>query len=293
MSGSVNAKRPIIVRRRKEEHEAHGGQWKVAYADFVTAMMAFFLIMWLLSVTNEKERASIAKYFTTPSVFDLPAGNGVLTGGKSVMGGSEGTTQALVQPKPRNAEAMAVQPSAKQGDAGHDRIDQQRFEALRAELARLMADGMLKTLASNMLVETTPLGLRLQIFDNDGKAMFSPGSLQPTPRLTAILAVVAQVLATVRNPVIITGHTDAQPLDRPNFSNWELSAGRANATRRELEADGLPAERFQMIEGRAATDPLLPATPLDPRNRRIAVTILRSDVAATLTAPPPDGPAAP
>ncbi len=294
MSAKLNAKRPIIVRRRREVHEEHGGQWKVAYADFVTAMMAFFLIMWLLSVTNEKERASIAKYFTTPSIFDLPAGNGVLTGGKSVMGGADDKTQALVLPRPRTTDQVTRPKAPQDEEAGHTRIERQRFEALKAEIERMMATGALKTLADNIMVEITPQGLRLQIFDRDGKAMFQSGSTQPTPRLAAILAIVAQLLGTVRNPIIITGHTDSQTLNRQGFSNWELSADRANATRRELQHDGLPAERFLMIEGRAATDPLLPAAPLDPRNRRIAVTILRSDVAATLAGPAtPGGPAAP
>jgi chemotaxis protein MotB len=291
MSAKLNAKRPIVVRRRREEHEEHGGQWKVAYADFVTAMMAFFLIMWLLSVTNEKERASIAKYFTTPSIFDLPAGNGVLTGGKSVMGGADDKTQALVLPRPRTTDqAIKPRPEERQEEAARTRIERQRFEALKAEIERMMASGALKTLAENLQVEITPQGLRLQIFDRDGKAMFLTGSSQPTPRLAAILAIVAQVLGTVQNAVIITGHTDSQALNRPGFSNWELSADRANAARRDLQKDGLPAERFLMIEGRAATDPLLPASPLDPRNRRIAITVLRSDAATTLAgAPPPAG----
>jgi chemotaxis protein MotB len=293
MSAKLDAKRPIIVRRRREVHEEHGGQWKVAYADFVTAMMAFFLIMWLLSVTNEKERASIAKYFTTPSIFDLPAGNGVLTGGKSVIGGADDKTQALVLPRPRTTD-QAIKPKARQEEDGHTRIERQRFEALKAEIERLMATGALKTLADNLQVEITPQGLRLQIFDRDGKAMFLTGSAQPTQRLSAILTVIAQVLGTVRNAVIITGHTDGQKLNRAAYSNWELSADRANAARRELQKNGLPAERFLMIEGRAATDPLLPASPFDPRNRRIAVTILRSDAATSLAgAPPPAGPASP
>lgn len=288
MSTNPNAKRQIIVKRRQALHEEHGGQWKVAYADFVTAMMAFFLIMWLLAVTTPTERATIAKYFTTASVFNMPAGNGVLSGGKSVMDGADGKSS-----RPQHPDAESDGP-AKQAQAPVDRIERQRLEALKAEFEQMMKGGVLKRLSDHLLVEITQEGLRVQIFDRDGKAMFRSGSAEPTPRLEAILQVLAQVLGTVANPVVLTGYTDAQPLQRSDYSNWELSADRANAVRRTLLSDGLGADRILLVEGRAATDPLLPAAPDDPRNRRIAVTVLRKDVAAELRgesvpAPIPDG----
>jgi chemotaxis protein MotB len=142
----------------------------------------------------------------------------------------------------------------------------------------MMASGELKSAANNVEVTMTSEGLRINIFDRDGEAMFVPGGSEPTARLKMILGVVAQVLGTVKNAVILTGHTDAAAMQRAAYSNWELSADRANAVRRSLSGSGLTQDRLLRVEGRAAVDLLMPQAPLDPRNRRIAVTILRSDV---------------
>lgn len=293
MSAGSKAKRPIIVKRHAKHEESHGGQWKVAYADFVTAMMAFFLVMWLLSTATQNEREVIARYFTSTSVFNLPAGNGVLPGGKSMMTGGEARAERvtgagkLAKGTNQDGTSQAPQPS-------RDRLERQRFEALKAEVEQSLRGGALANLSNHVMVEMTSEGLRLQIFDRDGEPMFQSGSVQPTPRLLAVLHVIADMLGTVDNPVVLTGHTDSAPLQRGNYSNWELSADRANAARRALEADGLPRSRFLIVEGRAATQNLFPDTPTDPRNRRIAVTILRRDVAATVRGavpPPTSGPA--
>ena len=277
---------------RRQDHEddaGHGGQWKVAYADFVTAMMAFFLIMWLVSSATETQRAVIAKYFSTTSLFDLPAGNGVLNGGKSMLDSAPQKVERLspsgkggtLRARKDDAGAAAAKSPATDEHAIRDRFERQRFEALKAELEHMMKQGELRDLADNLSIEMTPDGLRIQIFDRDGEAMFAPGGIDPTPRLARILAVIGQVLATVQNKVIIAGHTDGQTMQRGQYTNWELSTDRANATRRQLEADGLPTGRFVRIEGLAATDPLLPQAPADPRNRRIAVTVLRGDLQPT------------
>ncbi len=276
-------------RGKHEEHEAHGGQWKVAYADFVTAMMAFFLIMWLVSSATETQRAVIAKYFSTTSLFDMPAGNGVLNGGKSMMDASPQKLEKVAPSgkggtlRARKDESAPVAAKAAVSDehAIRDRFERQRFEALKAELEHMIKQGELHDLADNLSVEMTPEGLRIQVFDRDGEAMFAPGGIDPTPRLVRILGVIGQVLATVQNKVIVAGHTDGQTMQRGQYSNWELSTDRANATRRQLEAVGLQAARFARIEGLAATDPLLPQSPADPRNRRIAVTVLRGDLEST------------
>jgi chemotaxis protein MotB len=278
MSDSRHAKRTIIIKRQASSHdEEHGGQWKVAYADFVTAMMAFFLIMWLLATATQNERQVIARYFSTSSIFDLPAGNGVLSGGKSVMNGGEAKSEQIITSlKSRKGRDSSDQTAAPE-TLTKERAERQRFEAIKAELERMEQQGALKTVANHLSLEATPEGLRIQIFDRDGEAMFAPGSFEPTPRLSMILGVVAQVLGTVRNSVIVTGHTDAQALQRATYSNWELSADRANAVRRQLEVGGLAPNRFLSVEGRAATEPLVPESPTEPRNRRIAITILRSD----------------
>ena len=276
MSANTDQKRPIYVKRIVAHEDEHGGQWKVAYADFVTAMMAFFLIMWLLSATTSTDRQVIAHYFMSTSMFDLPAGTGVLNGGRSLIDGASDPKPVRGGPPAKDSKA-----DGGKGDTAaqqRDRTERQRFEALKANLQQMMTAGELKTEASNMDVALTPDGVRIQIFDRDGEPMFSPGGTEPLPRLKAILDVVAQVLGTVENSIILSGHTDGHALQRVGYSNWELSADRANAVRRTLEGTGLAAGRIIQVEGRAATDPLLPQDPLDPRNRRIAITILRSDL---------------
>jgi chemotaxis protein MotB len=277
MSDPRHAKRPIIVKRQAAHDDEHGGQWKVAYADFVTAMMAFFLVMWLLSTATQNERAVIAKYFSTASLFDLSAGKGVLSGGKSVM--SDGETKAE-----RINTSMHSRKGAEESDKPNtpeavikDRLERQRFEAIKAELERMELQGALKSVADHLTFDIAPEGLRIQVFDRDGEAMFGTGSYEPSSRLSTILSVIAQVLGTVQNSIIVTGHTDAQVLQRATYSNWELSADRANAVRRQLEAGGVASGRFAGIEGRAATEPLVAQIPTDPRNRRIAITVLRGD----------------
>ncbi|HWL84046.1 MAG TPA: flagellar motor protein MotB [Roseomonas sp.] len=294
MSADDHPKRPIIVKRHHGEHEEeHGGQWKIAYADFVTAMMAFFLVMWLLSSTTESQREGIAQFFTSSSILDLPAGNGVLEGGRSVLVAGESRQDSLTPVsdgglrQDREGGEAAGEGEAPQAAvttaseaAARDPIERQRFDALKAELERQMQSDSLREFAQNIQLEMTPEGLRLQVFDRDGAAMFQPGSAEPTPRLARILEVVGSVLATVPNEVVVAGHTDGQGFSRGGYGNWELSADRANGARRALERSGLPARRMFRVEGKAAVEPLLPETPDDPRNRRIAITVLRSDVVA-------------
>src|ERR1700733_7266147 len=262
MSGSP--RRRAGGRRGVAHDDAHGGQWKIAYADFVTAMMAFFLLMWLFSSATESQRAMIAKYFTTTSIFDLPKGNGVLDGGKSVMAGAEAKTERLT---PSGMGGLQQQPvvTKAENDAASNAtasVERQRFEALKAELEKMAHDGELKGLADNLSIDLTPEGLRIQIFDRDGEPMFASGDAEPTPRLARILEVIGEVLQTVKNGVIISGHTDSQVLKRGTYSNWELSSDRANSVRRRLENGGLAGNRILRVEGRAATDPLLPQDPL-------------------------------
>ncbi len=286
MSAGGDHKRPIIIKRVSGDHdEAHGGQWKVAYADFVTAMMAFFLVMWLLSVTTENQRAGVAKYFNTSSILDMRTGDGMLDGGKSVLEGADTKVEKLVMSRedgglPSRTQTQGSADPVKQ----HDQVERQRLEAVKAQLERMVNAGELASVADTVSMEIIPDGLRIQVFDRDNEAMFVTGSAEPTSRLVRVLGVVGQVLGTITNPVVLTGYTDDDKLQRGNYSNWELSADRANAARRLLETSGVGAERMLKVEGRAATAPLLPEAPDDPRNRRIAVTILRSDAAARLSA---------
>ncbi|MFC3126150.1 flagellar motor protein MotB [Pseudoroseomonas globiformis] len=296
MSADEHNRRPIIIKRHHGDHDdEHGGQWKIAYADFVTAMMAFFLVMWLLSSTTEAQRDGIAKFFTASSILDLPAGNGALEGGRSMMLAADSSEQSLTPTEEGGlrqemdggeaaADGEAPRQAPPQQEAMRDPIERQRFDALKAELERLMTTDALREYAQNMQIEMTPEGLRLQIFDRDGAAMFLPGGAEPTPRLARILEVVGSVLASVPNAVVLAGHTDASTLNRNGYGNWELSSDRANTARRALERSGVPALRMFRVEGKAAVEPLLAEAPNDPRNRRIAVTVLRSDVVAAAKA---------
>ncbi|WP_040613962.1 flagellar motor protein MotB [Teichococcus cervicalis] len=292
MSADDHLKRPVIIKKHHGEHDdEHGGQWKIAYADFVTAMMAFFLVMWLLSSTTESQREGIAQFFTASSILDLPSGSGTLDGGRSVLLAGDNRQDALTQVDDGGArqdsqggesanDGAAAQAAPQQQDAVRDPIERQRFDALKAELERQMQTDALREFSQNIQLEMTPEGLRLQIFDRDGQPMFAPAATEPTPRLARILEVVGSVLASVPNEVVVSGHTDAQPFQRGNYSNWELSADRANAARRALERSGVRPARMFRVEAKAAVEPLLAEEPNDPRNRRIAVTVLRSDVVA-------------
>lgn len=297
---SDNNKRPIIVKKHHAPHDdEHGGQWKIAYADFVTAMMAFFLVMWLLSSTTEAQRDGIAQFFNASSVLNMPSGNGALDGGRSVLVAGDSRQDPLTQVSDgglredsdggetaNNGESPQASTTAAQESGLPDPIERQRFEAMKAEIERQLgnSDGALRDFAQNMQVEMTPEGLRLQIFDRDGLPMFASGTADPTPRLQRILQVLGGVLATVPNAVVISGHTDAQSFSRNGYGNWELSADRANSARRVLEREGVPSARMYRVEGKASVDLLMPEAPNDPRNRRIAITVMRADVVAAARA---------
>lgn len=288
----------IIVKHAHGAHDdEHGGQWKIAYADFVTAMMAFFLIMWLLNIASDEQKTGIANYFNSISTVGMPAGTGMLNGGSSVMSGGDAPVEASTDsadggvpseaeggiPIPENQTPEAAAAAAA---ASRSQIERQRLEAMKAELERMMnaRDGELRDFAENIIVEVTPEGLRLQLTDRDGRPMFSAGSAEPTPRLARILAVVGAAIATLPNAIIMSGHTDAQPLARAGYGNWELSADRANAARRALERSGVRPERIFRVEGAAASEPLLADLPHDPSNRRIALTIMRTDIVEAMKA---------
>jgi chemotaxis protein MotB len=302
MSADPNKRPIIIIKKRHAAHDDdHGGQWKIAYADFVTAMMAFFLVMWLLSSTTEAQKDGIAQFFNATSALNLPAGNGVLMGGTSMSvgggagqesltdvsdGGASGDGQDGANANNVQAAQALAMAAAGQDGSLRDPIERQRFEAMKAEIERQLAapDGSLREFAQNIQIEMTPEGLRLQIFDRDGTPMFAPGATEPTPRLNRILQVLGNVLATVPNAVVVAGHTDGQAFSRGAYGNWELSSDRANSTRRALEREGVRSSRMYRVEGKASVEPLMPEAPNDPRNRRIAVTVMRADVVAAARA---------
>ena len=339
-----------IVLKKIEEggHGHHGGAWKVAYADFVTAMMAFFLLMWLLNATTEEQRRGIADYFAPVNVMGRgQSGSGAPFGGSTPnqtarMAQDAGAITLQRGPLPvlpdveieddsatparpvffrdvtegedednaprtvRTARADAApgdqDPRARlaehaphgesdapgQGSdartlsdadlrAEHGRRERAAFERAAEEIRRAVAaDPALAELAQQLLIEQTPEGLRIQLLDAERQPMFALGGAAPSDRARQLIARVAQVAQRLPNPIAITGHTDATPFrgggDR---SNWDLSAERANATRRLLADAGLPEARIRSIAGYAERQPLLPEAPNAAANRRVAITLLR------------------
>jgi len=349
----------VIKKEEVVEGGHHGGAWKVAYADFVTAMMAFFLLMWLLNATTEEQRRGLADYFSPMNVLarntsgsgqpfggHTPYDQGTLvsdrgadpafkgkappppdedtdseqpnagrtpspTEGTAAQAGRAGKQQTMhgnavtetdqqgehspgggVAPSqaktPSRAEFLAsagagtAKPDVRQVDDAALRAETERRERIEFEKAAqqirdaVRADPSLADLSRQLAIDITPEGLRIQLLDEDKEPMFPSGSATLSDRARLLLQKVAPVLAKLTEPLVLTGHTDATPYNGPGRSNWELSADRANATRRVLVEAGLPEQRFKEVSGRADRDPLLPADPLAAANRRIAIVVQHS-----------------
>jgi chemotaxis protein MotB len=315
----------IIKRIKKGGHAAHGGAWKVAYADFVTAMMAFFLLLWLLNAVSQEQLEGISDYFAPISTQKSTSGGGGLLQGRTVdakgvfnavekrhhtfaqfdqpdsdaddeVRGSERGDQpapsgvrsgagkkavppeAKADPDPAAAEAAAAAAAVQ---AAAEEREKAQFEGAQSSIREAIeANPELKRLVNNLLIDETPEGLRIQIIDQDGLAMFPRGSAVMHLHTERLLELVAKVIVQMPQSVEIAGHTDATPFTgSSDYSNWELSADRANAARRALLRLGVGEGRFSRVVGMAATDPLFPQDPKAPANRRLSVLLLR-------TAPP-------
>ncbi len=282
MAGDAKKLQPIIVKRvRKGGHGHHGGAWKIAYADFVTAMMAFFLLMWLLGSTTEGDKQGIAQFFQSPlRVALLGGGSGAGDSSSLVKGGGTDLTRSEGQVK--NGDVPA---SRTNFDLHKLREEKRRAEAARLrELqhridVRLREDPKLAPYQSQIRIDMTRDGLRIQIVDEQNRPMFDSGSAVIKPQMREILRAIGGLLADAPNRLTLEGHTDAQLYasgDR-GYSNWELSADRANASRRELVAGGLTDERVLRVQGLAASQPFNRADPFDPRNRRISIVVMNRD----------------
>jgi len=268
----------------------HGGAWKVAYADFVTAMMAFFLLLWILGATTEKQRKGIADYFT-PTLVEMKAksagANGPFGGDsiiakdnyphKAAQTGSKGITIPKDATGGEKEAAMAVRSR-----------DRARFAALRKQLIdKIEKDNKLRALRRNIRFMETREGLRIDLVDQADFAMFGLGNDMLLPDAARLMGQVAQVIAGVPNAVIVRGHTDALPYaSGRSVNNWTLSSARAEATRQALSHNGVGAGRFARIEGVAEREPYVPTDIYDPRNRRMSITLAWSAEA-------PAGPAEP
>ena len=279
MAGDAKKLQPIIIKRvKKGGHAVHGGAWKIAYADFVTAMMAFFLLMWLLGSTTEGDKKGIADYFASPLKLSLLAsGSGAGDASHVVKGGGQDLTRSTGQVKRGEIEAKKDTINLHQLKAEQIRAEVARLESLQKKVTdALAADPELKNMASQMLLEMTHDGLRIQIIDQDQRPMFASGSATVQPYMRNLLRAIGRLLGEVPNRLTLEGHTDALPFGsgERGYSNWELSADRANASRRELITGGLPEEQVLRIQGLAASNPFDRKDPTAPANRRISIIVM-------------------
>jgi len=305
---------PIIVRRKKggDHGGHHGGAWKVAYADFVTAMMAFFLLLWLLNSTTQEQRSGISEYFNAASVARTTSGAGQILGGATITldGPSRGKGAPIGVPIPtpdkktNDSDADSEdkveagtkdEPTKEQDNAGKNKDqppvdateaqmqeilrkrEEKMFEEVEAALKKAVeTTPELRKLAENLLIDRTEEGLRIQIVDQDRTSMFARGSALPYQHTRQLLEAVTKVVAAMPNKISISGHTDSTPYARgASYTNWELSTDRSHAARREMIRFGLEGERITRVVGRADTEHLITSDPNSARNRRIAITLLR------------------
>lgn len=256
----MEAKNIIIKKGRKKGHEGgHGGSWKVAYADFVTAMMAFFLLLWLITMVEPEKRARVSNYFKKFSIFEKSGESLFDTSTRKDL--TDVMNEKTVKPSERSTPGSRRE--------GKSAFNPENFkEKLKQEIETRLAD-----VKDQVLVETFEGGVRIQMMDKDGNPMFALGKSDLTQNAKRILKVITESLKENENPVAIEGHTDALSYPTNRYTNWELSTERASAARREMEANGLPQERLVRVAGFAATDPLIKDNPYDPRNRRISVLL--------------------
>ncbi len=270
--------RPIIVKKVIEAgHDAHhGGAWKIAYADFVTAMMAFFLLMWLLGATDEQQRKGLADYFT-PTLIEYKqdsAGSDGILGGSSIIA-DDNYPNAATQTGSRSIVIPRdVTGGIREGEAPRD-AERARFVQLRDELLRrIQSDPQLRSLNDQVSFTETDEGLRIDLMDKADYSMFRVGTDQLLPEARRLVQEVARVIAGVPNKVIVRGHTDALPYAAGRtMNNWMLSTARAETTRATLAGTAVGAARFSRIEGVADREPYVAADRYDPRNRRISITL--------------------
>jgi chemotaxis protein MotB len=270
MAGDAKKLQPIIIKRiKKGGHAAHGGAWKIAYADFVTAMMAFFLLMWLLNATTSDQTQGIADYFN-----NVPNAIHTTGGGDGPFGGSSAVTAQNTlfgQGSPTMNKKMAQNIVKKQEEKAFKKVEDQLRMAIK-DIPEL------KGLADSLIIDQTPEGLRIQIVDQDKREMFPIGSAQMYDYTEQLLAFVSKAIVQLPNKIAVTGHTDAAKYRRTDFGNWELSTERANAARRVLEKNAITEERLYRVVGKAATEHLVQDNPLAPQNRRISIVLIRDSL---------------
>jgi len=252
----VEDRSKIIIRKvKKKSHEGHhGGSWKVAYADFVTAMMAFFLLLWLLAMVSPEKQAAVSDYFKNYSIYkEQPQQSG-----SSVLEKSSGVLDV----------GLSFQREVKKEDV-------KTPPDVLAKIMRVAIEDKLQAMKDQVFIDTTNEGLRIHIVDNEGSEIFRLGSDEPTEKARQIIRLVSETVKEKSNRIVIEGHTDSAPFKSAQKTNWELSTSRASALRRELENNGLDPSRIARVVGFADQELLIKDNPKDPRNRRISIILLK------------------
>ena len=282
--------RPILIKKVKKVSGGghHGGAWKVAYADFVTAMMAFFLLMWLINTTDPEQKRGIAEYFAPASVSETTSGSGGILGGTALgddgpkSSGSQSVIQELAPEAPDTDRPGPSSNLSSASDAALQAEVQKREAAEFASAAESLRQAMqlmpeLAELSKQLIVDQTPEGLRIQLVDQEGRSMFDNNSARPNARAQVLLRAVSKVINRLPNRISITGHTSATPgSSRASApADWSLSSERANASRLVLQSAGVDPDRVYSVAGKAGSDPLYPDDPSLAGNRRIAIVLLR------------------
>ncbi len=293
----ANFDQPIIIKKvKKNKHAHHGGAWKIAYADFVTAMMAFFLLLWLISMTTPEQKEGLATYFAPPNIAPTTSGSGGLMGGTalenegSLMAGStpQERADASITPKGEDFGTVAGAMSGRDQLQGNEfesanasqydlkSTDDQGFHSAAASIRQAwQAMPDITEIADNLLVEETDEGLNIRIIDQEGRPMFPEGSKYPNELTRQAIAAIAPILQKLASPVRIAGHTAAGGVYvNPRYGSWELSADRANTVRQILGEFGLADDRVNSVVGRSTADPFFPNDPYMAANERIEITLL-------------------
>jgi len=281
MAGDSKKVQPIIIKRiKKGGHAAHGGAWKIAYADFVTAMMAFFLLMWLLGSTTEGDKKGIADYFNSPLKVAMFGGSGAGDATSILKGGGNNLAESVGQNKKGKSETADEKARKKALRAEQLRAEAERLNALKQRVEEVIAnDERLAKYRSQIQLDLTAEGLRIQIVDDQSRPMFESGDAEVKGYMRDILRAIGHVLDEVPNRLTIEGHTDAKPFSagERGYSNWELSSDRANASRRELISGGLSGAKVLRVQGLAASMLYEKDKPESPLNRRISIIVMNRE----------------
>jgi chemotaxis protein MotB len=284
----------IIIKKKGHGHGHHGGGWKVALADFMTAMMAFFLLMWLMGSTNKDEQRAISGFFTDPtSQYNVGTGGvnaGLVEMDRPLVDTSDSNPMAEKQnnhdeiaDNTQSGNAAAIMDIQAKKEA--ERIEKEQLDGVQAAVeAQIKENEVFQEIKDQILIDYTALGLRIQIVDQDKRPMFDSGSAHLKSYSEAVLNALAPLLNKVQNKISVTGHTDSSPYGAgAAYTNWELSADRANSARRALLAGGYPEYNVATVQGMGSASPFLLDKPEDPINRRIAIIVLKKTVSEALS----------